>query len=28
LSDQTYAWHSGGNYVHLGPGQAHVLHVR
>ena len=28
LSDATYAWHSGGNYVRLGPGQAHVLHVR
>jgi starch synthase (maltosyl-transferring) len=28
LSDATYAWHAGGNYVRLAPGQAHVLHVR
>ena len=28
LSDDTYAWRSGGNYVRLAPGQAHVLHVR
>jgi len=28
LSDATYAWHAGGNYVRLAPGQAHLLHVR
>jgi starch synthase (maltosyl-transferring) len=28
LTDQTYAWRTGGNYVRLAPGQAHVLHVR
>jgi len=28
LSDATYAWHAGGNYVRLAPGQAHVLQVR
>jgi starch synthase (maltosyl-transferring) len=28
LSDATYAWSSGGNYVRLPPGQSHVLHVR
>jgi starch synthase (maltosyl-transferring) len=28
LSDETYAWRTGGNYVRLPPGQAHVLHVR
>jgi starch synthase (maltosyl-transferring) len=28
LSDDTYAWRTGGNYVRLAPGQAHVLHVR
>src|SRR5581483_4290302 len=28
LSDETYAWHTGGNYVRLAPGQAHVLHAR
>jgi len=28
LTDESYAWHSGGNYILLGPGQAHVLHVR
>ena len=28
LTDETYRWSAGGNYVRLGPGQAHVLHVR
>jgi len=28
LSDGTYAWRTGGNYVRLAPGRAHVLHVR
>src|SRR5262245_11870607 len=28
LSDDTYAWRTGGNYVRLAPGGAHVLHVR
>jgi starch synthase (maltosyl-transferring) len=28
LSDDTYAWRTGGNYVRLAPGQAHLLHVR
>jgi starch synthase (maltosyl-transferring) len=28
LNDETYAWRTGGNYVRLAPGQAHVLHVR
>jgi len=28
LSDDVYAWTSGGNYVRLDPGRAHVLHVR
>jgi starch synthase (maltosyl-transferring) len=28
LNDETYAWRTGGNYVHLAPGQSHVLHVR
>jgi starch synthase (maltosyl-transferring) len=28
LSDDTYAWRTGGNYVGLAPGRAHVLHVR
>ena len=28
LSDETYAWRTGGNFVRLAPGQAHVLHVR
>jgi starch synthase (maltosyl-transferring) len=28
LNDETYAWHNGGNFVRLGPGQAHVLHAR
>jgi starch synthase (maltosyl-transferring) len=27
LSDDTYAWRTGGNYVRLAPGGAHVLHV-
>jgi starch synthase (maltosyl-transferring) len=28
LSDDTYAWRTGGNYVRLAPGKAHLLHVR
>ena len=28
LSDDTYAWRTGGNFVRLAPGQAHILHVR
>jgi starch synthase (maltosyl-transferring) len=28
LSDDTYAWRTGGNFVGLAPGQAHILHVR
>jgi starch synthase (maltosyl-transferring) len=28
LSEDTYAWRTGGNYVRLDPGAAHVLHVR
>jgi starch synthase (maltosyl-transferring) len=28
LSDDTYAWRTGGNYVRLAPGGAHVFHVR
>jgi starch synthase (maltosyl-transferring) len=28
LTDETYAWHVGGNYVLLPPGGAHVMHVR
>ncbi|HEY3922373.1 MAG TPA: alpha-1,4-glucan--maltose-1-phosphate maltosyltransferase [Gaiellaceae bacterium] len=28
LTDETYRWSAGGNFVRLGPGQAHVLHVR
>jgi starch synthase (maltosyl-transferring) len=28
LTDATYGWTTGGNYVRLGPGQAHILHVR
>jgi len=28
LTDESYAWHGGGNYVLLGPGRAHILHVR
>src|SRR5262245_21387449 len=27
LSDDTYAWRTGGNYVRLAPGGAHLLHV-
>jgi starch synthase (maltosyl-transferring) len=27
LSDDTYAWRTGGNYVRLAPGQAHILHA-
>jgi starch synthase (maltosyl-transferring) len=28
LTDETYAWQVGGNYVRLPPGGAHVMHVR
>ena len=28
LTDATYVWSTGGNYVRLEPGQAHILHVR
>ena len=28
LTDDTYAWQAGGNYVRLPPGGAHVMHVR
>ncbi len=28
LTDQTYLWQSGGNYIRLEPGAAHVMHVR
>jgi len=28
LTDGTYLWQSGGNFVRLGPGGAHVMHVR
>jgi hypothetical protein len=28
LTDETYAWHVGGNFVRLPPGGAHVMHVR
>ena len=28
LTGATYTWHTGRNYVGLGPGQSHVLHVR
>jgi starch synthase (maltosyl-transferring) len=28
LAEETYAWHTGGNYVLLPPGGAHVLQVR
>jgi starch synthase (maltosyl-transferring) len=28
LTDDSYAWRTGGNFVRLAPGQAHVLHVR
>ena len=27
LSDETYTWHIGRNYVRLGPGQSHLLRV-
>jgi starch synthase (maltosyl-transferring) len=27
LSDETFTWHTGRNYVRLGPGQSHVLRV-
>jgi starch synthase (maltosyl-transferring) len=27
LTDQTYLWQSGGNYIRLEPGAAHVMHV-
>jgi starch synthase (maltosyl-transferring) len=28
LSDESYGWSTGGNYVLLAPGRSHVLHVR
>jgi starch synthase (maltosyl-transferring) len=28
LTDQTFTWHTGRNYVRLGPGQSHVLRIR
>jgi starch synthase (maltosyl-transferring) len=28
LTDETYAWRVGGNFIRLAPGQAHVMHVR
>jgi starch synthase (maltosyl-transferring) len=28
LGEQTFAWRTGGNYVSLPPGAAHVMHVR
>jgi starch synthase (maltosyl-transferring) len=28
LTDRSYAWHTGGNYVLLGPGRSHLMHVR
>jgi starch synthase (maltosyl-transferring) len=28
LTDETYAWRVGGNFIRLGPGKAHVMHVR
>ena len=28
LSEESYAWHMGRNYVMLAPGGAHVMHVR
>jgi starch synthase (maltosyl-transferring) len=28
LADENHAWRIGRNYVRLGPGQSHVLHVR
>jgi starch synthase (maltosyl-transferring) len=27
LADQTFTWHTGRNYVRLGPGQSHILRV-
>ena len=27
LSDQSFTWHTGRNYVRLGPGQSHVLRI-
>jgi hypothetical protein len=27
LTDERYLWHTGRNYVGLGPGQSHVLRV-
>ena len=27
LSDQPFTWHTGRNYVRLGPGQSHVLRI-
>ena len=27
LTDAAYTWHTGRNYVALGPGQSHVLRV-
>jgi len=28
LADENHAWRIGRNYVRLGPGQSHILHVR
>jgi starch synthase (maltosyl-transferring) len=28
LTDDTYGWQEGGNYVRLAPGGSHILHVR
>ena len=28
LTDRSYAWHTGGNYILLGPGQSHIMHVK
>jgi starch synthase (maltosyl-transferring) len=28
LTDETYAWQVGGNYVRLAPGASHLMHVR
>ena len=28
LTDETYAWRVGGNFIRLGPGKAHVMHVQ
>lgn len=27
-ADGTFLWQTGGNYVQLAPGAAHVMHVR